>query len=299
MPSLFLTSVDCHLCADASPEAGCTCVFLLKGDPPSPGVQAHCRHGCITADALPARCPDNEEITHNLHALVKAANEHEACKGLVAVRQVATSARVFEEVQQPCGFVEPAAAGHVAPELRQVVAVQLPQALSDLALLASGDQLERRSFGHTVIMAPASAAMVSDQDRSMIPTQRALPARATCCLGDQIASTYDVLLSRSARVIGISHGSWVTAMPQSFWRVQLVVNDRLLRRHSHLSAVQTCEDARRQRAKPSKAIVPWVIFTGVLPWGSSAARVASRSNLEGLSERQATVRRMQSLRVRY
>jgi hypothetical protein len=37
-----------------------------------------------------------------------------------------------------------------------------------------------------------------------------------------------------------------------------------------------------------------VIFTGVLPWGSSAAKVASRSNLEELSERQATVRRRQS-----
>jgi hypothetical protein len=31
-----------------------------------------------------------------------------------------------------------------------------------------------------------------------------------------------------------------------------------------------------------------------VPWGTSAARVASRSNLEGLPERQATVRRMRS-----
>lgn len=29
-------------------------------------------------------------------------------------------------------------------------------------------------------------------------------------------------------------------------------------------------------------LAAWVIFTGVLLWGSSAARVASRSNLEGL-----------------
>src|SRR6476619_4131869 len=39
-----------------------------------------------------------------------------------------------------------------------------------------------------------------------------LPLAVTCRLGDQIASTYDVLLARSARVIAIPDGSWVTAM---------------------------------------------------------------------------------------
>jgi hypothetical protein len=40
----------------------------------------------------------------------------------------------------------------------------------------------------------------------------------------------------------------------------------------------------------------WHVYgiAGVLPWGPSAARVASRSNLEGLSEQQATVRTMQT-----
>ena len=76
-----------------------------------------------------------------------------------------------------------------------------------------------------------------------------LPLAVTCRLGDQIASTYDVLLTRSARVIAISDGSWVTAMLScsgAYLACSAGRDDRLLRRHSHPSAVQTCcEDARR------------------------------------------------------
>ena len=64
------------------------------------------------------------------------------------------------------------------------------------------------------------------------------------------------------------------------WRVQLVVMIGCL---EGTATPALCRPAKTH-----------VIFTAVLPWGSSAARVASRSNLEGLPERQAIVRRMQS-----
>jgi hypothetical protein len=57
-PSLFFTVGDGQLRADEPPEAGSAWVFLLEGDSPSPGMQAHHIDRGIMADALPAYSPD-------------------------------------------------------------------------------------------------------------------------------------------------------------------------------------------------------------------------------------------------
>jgi|HubBroStandDraft_4_1064222.scaffolds.fasta_scaffold43307_2 hypothetical protein len=68
------------------------------------------------------------------------------------------------------------------------------------------------------------------------------------------------------------------------------------------TATRRCADLRGRTSLASQTIESsrsWVIFTGVLPWGSSGARERADPTWERVSERQATVRRMQSLRVRY
>jgi len=77
-PSLFFTACSGHLCADASPEAGSARVLLLEGNRPPPRMQAHHPDGGLMANALPACCPDNEEIAHDLEFPGNAVDEREA-----------------------------------------------------------------------------------------------------------------------------------------------------------------------------------------------------------------------------
>ena len=91
-------------------------------------------------DALPPHRPDHEELAHNLQLLGQAPNQRKARKSLTTVNQVAAPVGIFEEGREPPGFVKPFAVRHGAPELGQIVTVQLPQPVDCMSLLAGGDE---------------------------------------------------------------------------------------------------------------------------------------------------------------
>jgi hypothetical protein len=57
------------------------------------------------------------------------------------------------------------------------------------------------------------------------------------------------------------------------WRVHLVVMIGCLEGTATPALCRPAKTHVASERKPSKAVVPFVILTGVLPWGSSAARV--------------------------
>lgn len=139
-PPLFFARCPGYVGRHASPETSGTPVLLLEGDPPASRVETQKLNGGLMPDALPPRRPDHEELAHNLQFLRQAPNQRKARKSLTAVNQVAAPVGIFEEGWEPPGFVKPFAVRHVAPELGQVVTVQLPQPGDYMSLLAGGDE---------------------------------------------------------------------------------------------------------------------------------------------------------------
>jgi hypothetical protein len=148
LAAFFIACCRGYVGRDKPPETGSPLVLLLEGNLPAPRVQPEKARGGLMPDMLPAGSPDNKELAHDLGVLSETANVRESRRSLATVNQVTTSVGIFEESWKSPGFVKPFSVGHGAPELRQVVIVQLPQPVNEMSLLGGGDKPRSRRSGH-------------------------------------------------------------------------------------------------------------------------------------------------------